>query len=128
MCDDSAVMLRDYLLTVAAVTDEVGDHVYTDGNAPDGPQVFGVLCDEIDANRESREHMRVALVQVTVFSTDKQWNRQVAGVVLSHLKRFAGYMGTTWVTVSHENETETTEQIGAVYRWAYAVDLTLRYK
>lgn len=121
-------MLRDYLLTLTEVTDEAGDHIYTRGDAPDGPQAWGVLVEEVDASRSANLEMRVALVQTTVFSADREWNRTVAGILVTNVGRFAGFMGETWTTVSHENEIETSEQIGGVYRWAYAIDLTLRYK
>jgi hypothetical protein len=128
VCDDAAELVRDYLLTVPAVTAEVGDHLYIIEDAPDGPNAWGVQCVEVDADRESQMHLRIALVQVTAFGIDRGWNRRVVGIVLESLARFRGYMGTTWVTVSHENETETNEAIGAVHRWAYNVNLTLRYR
>lgn len=128
MCDDAGTILRDYLLTLTDVTDKTGDHVYGRGEGPDGPQVWGVLCEEVDASRSAHLEIRTALVQVTVFSADRQWNRTVAGIIVANIGSFAGFMGTTWLTVSHENEIETSEQIGAVYRWAYAIDVTLRHK
>ncbi len=128
MCEDAGIMLRDYLYTLTDVTDLVGDHLYGIGDAPGGDGAYGVQCVEIDADRFSEFHLRTALVQLTVFSIDKEWNRNTAGVILDKLKRFNGFMGSRWVTVSHEDEIETSEQIGAVYRWAYSIDLTLRYK
>lgn len=128
MCDDAGELVRDHLLTLPAVTDEVSNHLFTIEDAPDGPSSWGIQCMEIDADRESQMHLRVALVQVVVFSIDRVWNRKVAGIILDELKRFQGYMGSRWVTVSHENETETNEMIGGVHRWAYNVDLTLRYR
>lgn len=128
MCSDAGAMLRDYLLTLTAVTNEVDDHIYAVGDAPTGSGGWGIQCVEIDADRYSRVHLRTALVQATTFSIDRDWNRKVSGIMLDSLKRFAGYMGSNWVTVSHENETETSEQIAGVNRWAYSLDLTLRYK
>ena len=128
MCEDAGQMLAGHLATLSDVTDLVSDHIYTVGDEPDGPGGWGIQCIEIDADRFSRVLLRTALVQVTVFSIDRDWNREVSGIVLRNLARFSGYMGTKWVTVSHENEIETSEQIGAVYRWAYSIDMALRYK
>ncbi len=128
MISDSALLVRDHLVTLPKVTALVGDQVFEVGDAPDGPGSWGILAAEIDGGYSESLVLRTPLVQVTAFSADRSWSRRVTGAVIDTLGAFCGWMGSVWVVSTYQAEAETREAIGGVYRWAYSADFALKYQ
>lgn len=105
----------------------MADHGYTVNDAPDGAQAWGFQVIEVDPDFAEGLVMRRPLVQVTAFSIDRAWNRKLAAAVLGSIGQYAGWMGSVWVSTVYESEGETSEQIAGVNRWAYSIDLYVRY-